>query len=87
MEYADCLANIGKVVIVAGLDGTFQQKPFGKLLDLIPISENVRKLTAVCVVCGNEASFTQRIGKEVSVEIIGGEELYRPLCRTCYYTA
>eukprot|EP00824_Muranothrix_gubernata_P010392 TRINITY_DN23398_c0_g3_i1.p1 TRINITY_DN23398_c0_g3~~TRINITY_DN23398_c0_g3_i1.p1 ORF type:complete len:316 (+),score=31.38 TRINITY_DN23398_c0_g3_i1:41-949(+) len=49
-EWAEEQANRGKVVIVAALDGTFQRKPFGRVLDLIPLSESVTKLTAVCQV-------------------------------------
>jgi len=43
------------------LDGTFQRKPFGTILNLIPLAENVTKLSAVCMDCGNEAAFTKRI--------------------------
>ncbi len=75
---------MGKIVIVAALDATFQRKPFGKILELIPLAEKVSKLTAICVRCGDEACFTQRISKETHVELIGGEETYRPLCRLCF---
>lgn len=47
-------------MIVAALDGTFQRKPFGKILDLVPLSEQVTKLSAVCIECGKEAAFTRR---------------------------
>jgi len=55
------LANNGLVVIIAALDGTFQRKPFGNILNLIPLAETVSKLSAVCIDCGNEAAFTKRI--------------------------
>jgi thymidine kinase len=77
-------ADHGKVVIVAGLDGTFQKKPFGRLLELIPIAERVVKLSAICVYCGKDAAFTQRIVDNSEVELIGGEDVYRPTCRKCY---
>ena len=47
--------------MVAALDGTFQRKPFGNIINLLPVAEKVTKLTAVCVYCGSEASFTQRV--------------------------
>lgn len=45
---------------MAGLDGTFQRKPFGSILELIPIAEKVMKLSAVCMYCSKDAPFTLR---------------------------
>lgn len=60
-EFCEDLANNGKIVIVAALDGTFERKAFNKILDLIPLCEKVKKLTAVCYYCKMEnASFTKR---------------------------
>lgn len=78
------MANEGKIVIVAALDGTFQRKPFGRVHELIPIAESVTKLTAVCLVCSGEASFTQRTIDSQEIELIGGCDIYRPVCRRCY---
>jgi thymidine kinase len=50
-------------VIVAALDATFERKPFGNIINLLPISETVTKLSAVCVFCFKEASFTLRTVK------------------------
>lgn len=47
--------------MVAALDGTFQRKGFGNILNLLPVAEKVVKLSAVCVYCTSEAHFTQRI--------------------------
>jgi thymidine kinase len=53
------------VVIVAALDGDFMRKPFGRILELVPLAERVEKLTAVCMICHDrEASFTKRRGCE-----------------------
>jgi len=51
-------------MIVAALDGTFQRAGFGGILNLIPLAENVVKLSAVCMMCFEHASFTKRIGSE-----------------------
>ena len=83
-EKAIELAENGKIVIIAALDGTFQRKPFGSILELIPAAEKVIKLTAVCAVCGADACFTQRIVNSEEIELIGGAELYRPVCRACF---
>jgi thymidine kinase len=60
VEVSEYLANEGKVVIIAALDGTFQRKPFGNILNLVPLAEQVSKLSSVCMDCGKEAAFTRR---------------------------
>ncbi|GFY45855.1 thymidine kinase, cytosolic [Trichonephila inaurata madagascariensis] len=84
VSFAEEMANNGKIVIVAALDGTFQRKAFGDILQLVPLAESVIKLTAVCMLCFDEASFTKRIGLETEVEIIGGTDKYMAVCRKCY---
>lgn len=66
------MANSGKTVIVAALDGTFQRQPFGSILNLVPMAESVIKLNAVCMVCYNDASFTKRLGTETEVRMESG---------------
>lgn len=85
VDMCEQMANEKKVVIVAGLDGTFQRKPFGRILELIPRAEKVMKLSAVCMYCNKDAPFTQRIVDNCEIELIGGEECYKPVCRTCFH--
>eukprot|EP00698_Gefionella_okellyi_P022423 TRINITY_DN7430_c0_g1_i2.p1 TRINITY_DN7430_c0_g1~~TRINITY_DN7430_c0_g1_i2.p1 ORF type:complete len:150 (+),score=31.34 TRINITY_DN7430_c0_g1_i2:263-712(+) len=85
VDWAEEQANKGKAVIVAALDGTFQRKPFGSVLDLIPLAEAVTKLTAVCINCHQPAAFSKRIGSETAVEVIGGAEKYVSVCRACFH--
>ncbi|XP_068235427.1 thymidine kinase, cytosolic-like [Palaemon carinicauda] len=87
VEFAEEMANRGKTVIVAALDGTFQRSGFGNILSLVPLSESVVKLTAVCMICFEEASYTKRTSAETSVEVIGGSEKYIATCRKCYFIA
>lgn len=84
VEVSERLANEGVVVIIAALDGTFQRKPFNKILSLVPLAEQVIKLSAVCIDCGKEAAFTRRTVESQEVELIGGEESYKPVCRKCF---
>ncbi|XP_033976294.1 thymidine kinase, cytosolic isoform X1 [Trematomus bernacchii] len=84
VEFCEEMANLGKIVIVAALDGTFQRKPFGNILNLIPLAESVVKLHAVCMQCYKEAAYTKRIGEEKEVEVIGGTDKYQAVCRKCY---
>ena len=83
-EFCEFFANSGKVVVVAALDGDFERKPFFQILQLIPLSESVTKLSAVCVKCFRDASFTKRLGDEKEIEVIGGTEKYASMCRSCY---
>jgi thymidine kinase len=85
VRFAEEMANLGKIVIIAALDGTFQRKPFGHVLDLIPLAENVVKLSAVCLMCHSNGSFTRRLGTETQVELIGGAETYTSVCRKCFF--
>ena len=84
VEYVDRWANMGKIVIVSALDGTFKREGFHNILDLVPKSEVVTKLSAVCKMCGNDAFFTQRLGTDTRIHLVGGEDLYIPVCRGCY---
>jgi len=84
VPFCEKLANIGKTVIVAALDGTFQRKPFGSVLELVPLAEQVTKLSAVCTSCFKDAAFSKRIGSEMEVEVIGGADKYVAVCRQCY---
>lgn len=65
------MANSGKTVIVAALDGTFQRQPFGSILNLVPMAESVIKLKAVCMICFSDAAFTKRLGAEQEVREMG----------------
>eukprot|EP00040_Diaphanoeca_grandis_P043991 m.10963 g.10963 ORF g.10963 m.10963 type:complete len:246 (+) comp8569_c0_seq1:186-923(+) len=77
-EYA---ANQGKVVIVAALDGNFLREPFQNVCDLIPRSESVTKINAICAVCGEPASFSKRTVADQTVKLVGGSDMYKPVCR------
>jgi len=74
-----------KNLIVSGLDGDFERKPFGSLLDLIPYSNTVEKLNAFCTICkdGTKASFTCRLSDEKEQVVIGSVN-YVALCRHHY---
>ena len=86
MPFCEELANAGKTVVVAALDGTFQRQPFGRTLDLIPLAEDILKLSAVCVYCGHDAAFSKRVSSEKEVEVIGGADKYVAVCRRCFHS-
>uniref|UniRef100_A0A8C8FZL7 Thymidine kinase n=2 Tax=Oncorhynchus tshawytscha TaxID=74940 RepID=A0A8C8FZL7_ONCTS len=84
VQFCEEMANMGKTIIVAALDGTFQRKPFGDILNLVPLAESVVKLNAVCMQCYKEAAYTKRLGAEKELEVIGGADMYHARCRKCY---
>lgn len=86
VSFCEQMANEGKIVIVAALNGSFERKNFGDILNLIPMSENLEYLKSICMICYKKASFTKRISDDVQLEIIGGSEKYKSLCRKCYFT-
>jgi thymidine kinase len=86
-EVCDQLAVRGARVILAGLDMDYMAKPFGQMPYLLAKAEYITKLHAICVKCGNIASYSYR-KKPVSGQVVIGEkDLYEPRCRHCYYTA
>ena len=70
VEFSEEMANKGKTVVIAALDGTFQRKAFASILELIPLSEHVVKLNAVCMTCFGDGSFTKRISADKEVDIL-----------------
>jgi thymidine kinase len=81
------LAARGVRVIVAGLDQDFRGEPFGPMPQLMSLAEHVDKLHAICAVCGEEASRTQRLindhpaDYDDPVVVVGASELYEARCR------
>jgi thymidine kinase len=80
----DMLEN-GKQIYVCGLDGDFERKKFGQILDIIPLCDKVTKQTSLCSLCkdGTPGIFSLRLTNEKEQTIVGSEN-YIPVCRTCY---
>ena len=84
----------GKHVVVVGLDGDAERKPFGKVLDLVPFADRITKLTAMCKQCadGTPAIFTHAYGDAAEAAAageacVGAGEKYVPMCRKHYLAA
>ena len=75
-----------KHVIIVGLDGDADRKPFGQILDCIPLADDLFKLKSFCRLCsdGTEALFSYCTKKKTEQVQVGGADLYMPLCRKCY---
>jgi len=74
-----------KKIYVGGLDGDFERKKFGQILDLIPLCDKVTKMTSLCGLCknGTHGIFSKRITKEKEQTVVGSDN-YIPVCRACY---
>ena len=78
------LAQKGKRVIVAGLDQDYAGKPFEPMPQLLAIAEYITKTHAICMVCGNPASHTQRLVPGGDRVLLGAQGLYEARCRACF---
>lgn len=90
VELVSEMADMGMRVIVGGLDTDFRAEPFGPMPALIVKAERVDKLHAICMVCGEPASRTQRLvnGSPAHfndpIVIVGADEMYEARCRNCH---
>ena len=84
VEICKILAKQKKRVIVAGLDTDYRGEPFGPMPQLICEADYVDKLRAICVKCGNPATYTQRTSKDSERVVIGETDIYEARCRNCY---
>jgi len=88
-EVVERLAELGKQIVVTGLDRDFRGIPFGAMPRLLALADQVTKLTAICMVCGEPATRTQRLingepaGADSPLIVIGGmgDETYEARCR------
>jgi thymidine kinase len=84
-EFVNEVLKNEKQIYVCGLDGDFERKKFGQILDLIPLCDKVTKLTSLCSICknGTPGIFSKRITAETTQTVVGSDN-YIPVCRTCY---
>ena len=78
------LANQGIRVIVAGLDMDYKGNPFDQMPALCAIADDVTKVHAICVECGQLAGYSHRLVQNEKLVLLGEKEEYQPLCRNCY---
>ncbi|MCL1932590.1 MAG: thymidine kinase [Candidatus Azobacteroides sp.] len=78
------LANQGIRVIVAGLDMDYKGNPFGPMPALCAIADDVTKVHAICVECGQLAGYSHRLVHNEKLVLLGEREEYQPLCRNCF---
>lgn len=80
-KWADC----GKTIYISALNADYKRDIFPSIAEIIPKVDHIEYKKAICKSCFNgNASFTQRLTNEKDVELVGGSDKYRPLCRSCY---
>ena len=84
VEVCTKLANLGKRVIVTGLDTDFRGRPFEPMPRLLAVAEEITKLLAICVRCGNPAVHTQRLVESEELVVVGASGMYEARCRRCF---
>lgn len=78
------LADMGKRMIVAGLDTDFMGRPFEPMPRLLAVAEEITKLLAICMRCGNPAVHTQRLTSSEELIVVGAGGMYEARCRRCF---
>ncbi len=79
------LAKANKRIVIAGLDKDYTGKSFGPIHQLMIDAEYVSKVNAICITCGDPASFTQRISSEKDLVVVGETDKYEARCRKCFH--
>lgn len=79
------LADRGMKVLLAGLDMDFRRVPFGPMPSLLSIADDVMKIRAVCITCGEMANYSYRCDGGDAVVHVGSTEAYEARCRSCYH--
>ena len=84
-DFVKRLLSHNKQVYICGLDGDFERKKFGQILDLVPLCDKIHKLTSLCSVCknGNKGIFSMRLTSEKEQTVVGSDN-YITVCRSCY---
>lgn len=85
VHVATVLANSGKRVILAGLDMDFEGRPFEPMPQLLAIAEYVTKVHAICMKCGNLASYSFRLTSTKEKVLLGEKDSYEARCRNCFF--
>lgn len=81
VHICNALANMGKRVVVAGLDQDFRGEPFRPMPELLAVAEYITKTLAVCTVCGAPANRSQRIVPRGDRVLLGAQDAYEARCR------
>jgi thymidine kinase len=78
------LADMGKRIIIAGLDTDYLGRPFHPMPELLAVADEITKALAICMQCGNPAKHTQRLVASEELIVVGATGMYEARCRRCF---
>ena len=78
------LADMGKRIIIAGLDTDYLGRPFHPMPELLAVADEITKALAICMQCGNPAKHTQRLIASEDLIVVGAAGMYEARCRRCF---
>lgn len=78
------LADMGKRIIIAGLDTDYLGRPFHPMPELLAVADEITKTLAICMQCGNPAKHTQRLIASEDLIVVGAAGMYEARCRRCF---
>ena len=84
VQVCNQLADLGKRVVVAGLDKDYLGQPFEPMPQLMAVAEYIEKTLAICMKCGNPANYTQRLVDSSDRVLVGATGTYEARCRRCF---
>ena len=84
VEICEELALMGKIVLIASLNGDFKMEPFPVIQRVISKSDKIKLLKAYCFNCHKDAKFNLKIEPCNKNILIGSVDLYKPVCRACH---
>src|SRR5262252_7681481 len=77
-------ADMGKRIIIAGLDTDYLGRPFHPMPELLAVADEITKTLAICMQCGNPAKHTQRLVESSDLIVVGAAGMYEARCRRCF---
>jgi thymidine kinase len=84
VEFVVRLADIGKRIVIAGLDTDYLGRPFHPMPELLAVADEITKTLAICMQCGNPAKHTQRLIASEDLIVVGAAGMYEARCRRCF---
>ena len=84
VEVCEELALMGKIILIAALNGDFRMEPFPVIQRIIAKADKIKLLKAYCFNCHKDAKFSLRIVQSNETVLIGAGEAYKPACRECH---
>ena len=84
VDFVVRLADMGKRIIIAGLDTDYLGRPFHPIPELLAVADEITKTLAICMQCGNPAKHTQRLVASEDLIVVGTSGMYEARCRRCF---